>query len=176
LGELPVTSTTHNTYTNPGSVAQFDFHQSEKSTVSLSCLSFLSSNDLMESVRDWYLVTSVFITKLHTNLRVFIELEYLQPIDVRLRDLVVQKMQRVENTHCLHSLQLSPFLDFDCLFINFLCHNSWSWCSIGIWFQGERTLSHFIILKDMYHMILSLILENRQLTCVCLFHNPSKPH
>jgi hypothetical protein len=25
-------------------------------------------------------------------------------------------MQGVENTHCLHSLQLSPFLAFDCLF------------------------------------------------------------
>jgi len=43
---------------------------------------------------------------LSTNLRVLIELEYLQPIDVRLRDLVDQDMQRVENTHCLHSFQL----------------------------------------------------------------------
>ena len=48
LGEL--VSTARNTYANPGSVAQFDFHQSDKSNVSLSLLSFLSSNDLMESV------------------------------------------------------------------------------------------------------------------------------
>jgi hypothetical protein len=34
-----------------------------------------------------------------TNLRVLIQLEYLQPIDVRHRDLVAQDMQRVENTH-----------------------------------------------------------------------------
>ena len=36
---------------NPGSVVQFDFHQSDKSNVSLSLLTFLSSNDLMESDR-----------------------------------------------------------------------------------------------------------------------------
>ncbi len=53
---------------------------------------------------------------LSTNLRVIIELEYLQPIDVRLRDLVAEDMKRVENTHCLHSLQVIPFLTFDCLF------------------------------------------------------------
>ena len=27
--------------------------------------------------------------------------------------------------------------------IHFLCHNSWSWCSIGIWFQGwKHTARH----------------------------------
>ncbi len=45
LGEL--VSTARNTYVNPGSVAQFDFHQSDKSNVSLPLPSFLSSNDLM---------------------------------------------------------------------------------------------------------------------------------
>ncbi len=34
------------------------------------------------------------------------ELEYLQLIDVRHRDLVSQDMKRVENTHCLPSLQI----------------------------------------------------------------------
>jgi hypothetical protein len=53
---------------------------------------------------------------LRTNRRVLIELEFLEPIDVRLRDLVTQDIHRVENTHYLHSLQLIPFLDFDCLF------------------------------------------------------------
>jgi hypothetical protein len=43
FGEL--VSTVHNTYVNPDSVAQFDFHQSDKSNVSLPLLSFLSSND-----------------------------------------------------------------------------------------------------------------------------------
>jgi hypothetical protein len=42
LGELVSTART-------GSVAQFDFHQSDKSNV-LPLVSFLSSNDLMESV------------------------------------------------------------------------------------------------------------------------------
>ena len=59
LGEL--VSTAQNTYVNPGSVAQFDFHQSDKSNVSLPLLSFLPSNDLMESVRVWYHMNSVFI-------------------------------------------------------------------------------------------------------------------
>jgi hypothetical protein len=45
-----------------------------------------------------------------TNLMVLIELEYLKLIDVRHRDLVAQDMQQVENTHCLHSRHLSPFL------------------------------------------------------------------
>jgi hypothetical protein len=49
LGEL--VNTARNTYVNTGNVAQFDFHQSDKSNVSLSWLSFLSSNDLMESVQ-----------------------------------------------------------------------------------------------------------------------------
>ena len=52
LGEL--VSTTRNTYANPGSVAQFDFHQSDKAKVSFPLLSFLSSNDLMEPARAWY--------------------------------------------------------------------------------------------------------------------------
>jgi hypothetical protein len=104
LGEF--VRTARNTYVNPGSVAQFDFHQSDKTKVSFPLLSFLSSNDLMEPARAWYFMTSVFHhLNLSTNLRVLIELEYLQPIDVRLRDLVAQDMQWVENTHCLHSLQ-----------------------------------------------------------------------
>jgi hypothetical protein len=52
LGEL--VSSVRNTYANPGSVPEFDFHQSDKSNVSLPLLSFLSSNDLMESARVWY--------------------------------------------------------------------------------------------------------------------------
>jgi hypothetical protein len=56
----------------------------------------------------------------HSTTRVLIELEYLQPIDVRHRDLVAQDMQGVENTHCLHLIQLNPFLAFDCLFNFFL--------------------------------------------------------
>ena len=39
LGEL--VSTARNTYVNPGSVAQFDFHQSDKSNVSLHSLEHL---------------------------------------------------------------------------------------------------------------------------------------
>jgi hypothetical protein len=77
LGEL--VSTARNTYANPGNVPQFDFHQSDKSNVSLPLISFLSSNDLMESV-----VPHEFgfhQLSLCTNLRVSIELEYLQPID-----------------------------------------------------------------------------------------------
>ena len=62
LGEL--VSTARNTYANPGSVAQFDFHQSDKSNVSFPLLSFLSSNDLMETARAWYFMTSVFITSI----------------------------------------------------------------------------------------------------------------
>ena len=38
LGEL--VSTAHNTYVNTGSVAQFDFHQTDKSNVSFPLLSF----------------------------------------------------------------------------------------------------------------------------------------
>ncbi len=53
---------------------------------------------------------------IRTNLRVLIQLEYLQPIDVRHLDLVAQDRQRVENTHCRHSRQLKPFLAFHCLF------------------------------------------------------------
>ncbi len=49
--------TARNTYGNPGSVAQFDFHQSDKSKVSFPLLSFLSSNDLMDPVRVWYFMT-----------------------------------------------------------------------------------------------------------------------
>jgi hypothetical protein len=52
LGEF--VRTARNTYVNPGSVTQFDFHQSDKSNVSFPLLSFLSSNDLMETARDWY--------------------------------------------------------------------------------------------------------------------------
>ena len=37
---------------------------------------------------------------LFPNLRVLIQLEYLQPIDVRHRDPVARDMQRVDNTHC----------------------------------------------------------------------------
>jgi hypothetical protein len=77
LGEL--VNTARNTYTNPGSVTQFDFHQSEKSNVSLPLISFLSSNVFMESV-----VPHEFgfhHLSLSTNLRVPIEVEYLQPID-----------------------------------------------------------------------------------------------
>ncbi len=43
-----------NTYVNPGSVAQFDFHQSDNSNVSFPLISFLSSSDLMDSERVWY--------------------------------------------------------------------------------------------------------------------------
>ena len=77
LGEL--ISTARNTYANPGSVAQFDFHKSDKSNVSLPLVSFLSSNDLMESVVPHEF--GLHHLSLHTNLRVSIELEYLQPID-----------------------------------------------------------------------------------------------
>jgi hypothetical protein len=42
LGEL--VSTARNTYANAGSVAQFDFHQSDKSKLSFPLLSFLSSD------------------------------------------------------------------------------------------------------------------------------------
>ncbi len=42
LGEL--VSTAHNTNVNPGSVPEFDFHQSDKSNVSLHLLSFLGSS------------------------------------------------------------------------------------------------------------------------------------
>jgi hypothetical protein len=45
LGDL--VSTARNTYVNPVSVAQIDFHQSDKSNVSFS-------NDLMEPARAWY--------------------------------------------------------------------------------------------------------------------------
>jgi hypothetical protein len=62
LGEL--VSTACNTYANAGSVAQFDFHQSDKSKESFPLLSFLSSNDLMESARAWYFMNSVFITSI----------------------------------------------------------------------------------------------------------------
>jgi len=114
LGELVITA--RNTYTNLGSVAQFDFHKSDNSNVSVPLLSFLSSSDLMESTRAWLFHDFGFHhLNLTTNLRVIVQLEYLQPIDVRHRDLVSQDMQRVENTHCLHSRQLSPFLYFDCL-------------------------------------------------------------
>ncbi len=54
-------------------------------------------------IRVWYFMTLVFI-------------EYLQPIDSRHRNLVGQDIYRVENTYCLHSRHLSPFLDFDCVF------------------------------------------------------------
>ena len=93
LGEL--VSTVRNTYVNPDSAVQFDFHQSDKSI--LDDFGFHQLN-------------------LRTNLMVLIELEYFQLIDVRHGDLVSQDIQRVENTHCLHSRQVSPFLDFDCLF------------------------------------------------------------
>ena len=89
LGEL--VSTAHNTYTNTGNVSQFDFHhcQSDKSTVSFPVLSFVSSNDVMESGRTWYFMSSVFHhLNLNTNLRVIIELEYLQPIDVNVSQLL----------------------------------------------------------------------------------------
>jgi hypothetical protein len=58
VGELM--STPRNTYANAGSVAQFDFHQSEKSKVSVPLLSFLSSNGLMEPGRVSYFMTSAF--------------------------------------------------------------------------------------------------------------------
>jgi hypothetical protein len=61
LGELA--STACNTYANAGNVAQFDFHQSGKSKVSFPLLSFVSSNDVMESARAWYFMTLV----LHCN-------------------------------------------------------------------------------------------------------------
>jgi hypothetical protein len=48
LGEF--VRTARNTYTNSGSVVQFDFHQSDKSNVTLPSISFLSSNELMETV------------------------------------------------------------------------------------------------------------------------------
>ena len=80
LGEL--VSTARNTYANPGNVPQFDFHQSDKSNVSfLPLLSFLSSNDLMESVVPHEFGFHWSHLSLCTNLRVSIELEYLQPID-----------------------------------------------------------------------------------------------
>ena len=47
LGEF--VRTPRNTYANAGSVAQFDFHQSDTSKFSFPLLSFLFSNDLMES-------------------------------------------------------------------------------------------------------------------------------
>ncbi len=65
---VKLVSTTHNTYVNPGSVAQFDFHQSDKSNTCLLLISFLSSNDLMESFRVWYLMCSVVITSIYTRI------------------------------------------------------------------------------------------------------------
>ena len=49
LGKL--VSTARNTYVNAGSVEQIDFHQSDKSKVTFPLLSFLSSNDFMETER-----------------------------------------------------------------------------------------------------------------------------
>jgi hypothetical protein len=66
LGEL--VSTSRNTYVNPRSVPEFDFHQSDESNVSLPLLSFLSSNDLMESVRAWYHMNAVFIASIGTRI------------------------------------------------------------------------------------------------------------
>ena len=63
MGEL--VSTACNTYANAGSVAQFDFHQSDKSNVPSPLLAFLSWNYFMESARAWYFMTSgVFITSI----------------------------------------------------------------------------------------------------------------
>ena len=62
LGEL--VSTARNTYVNAGNVAQFDFHQSDKSKVSFPLLSFHSLNELMEASRAWYFLTSVSITSI----------------------------------------------------------------------------------------------------------------
>jgi hypothetical protein len=61
---------------------------------------------------------------LRTNCRGLIQLEYLQPIDVRHRDFVAQDMQRVENTHCRHSHQLSPSLAFRCLLPEIDCRSN----------------------------------------------------
>ena len=85
-------STARNTYANAGSVAQFDFHQTDESKVSFPLLSFLSSNDLMQSASAWYFMTSVFITliRLLSNVKVLIQLQYVQTIDVRHRDFVAK--------------------------------------------------------------------------------------
>ena len=52
------------TLVNADSFAQFDFHQSDMSKVSFPLSPFLSTNDLMESVRVWYVMTSVFMTSI----------------------------------------------------------------------------------------------------------------
>ena len=83
-------STARNTYVNARSVAQFDFHQSDESNVSLPSLSCLPSDDLIVSARAWYFMTSVFITsiRLLSNVKVLIQLHYVQTINVRHRDFV----------------------------------------------------------------------------------------
>jgi hypothetical protein len=82
FGEL--VSTARNTYANAGRVAKFDFHQSIQSKVSFPWLSNLSS-----SARAWYFMTSVFHhLNMRSNLRVLIQLQYFEPIDVKHRVLV----------------------------------------------------------------------------------------
>ncbi len=103
-------NTARNTYVNPGSVAQFDFHQSDKSKVSFPLLSFLSSNDSDGTSQSLVLHDFGFHhLNLRTNLRVLIELEFLEPIDVRLRDLVAQDI-------------LSPTLVSSDMDIHFVTH------------------------------------------------------
>jgi hypothetical protein len=60
----------------------FDFHESYKSKVSFPLLSFVSSNGVMELARAWYFTT------LRTNFWVLVELDYLQPIDVKVSQLL----------------------------------------------------------------------------------------
>jgi hypothetical protein len=61
---------------------------------------------------------------LHHNLRVLRQLEYLEPFDIRHSDLVGQDIQRIENTHSLHSIHLSPSLDFNCAFPVVYCRSN----------------------------------------------------
>jgi hypothetical protein len=107
---------------NAGSVAQFDFHQSSKSksVLPLAILHVLEwldggSKSLVFHEFGFHHLNlrTVGISGCSYNLYIF------QPIDVSQTprsSSVAQDMQRVENTHCLYSRQLSPFLDFHCLF------------------------------------------------------------
>ncbi len=96
-----------NTYVNPGSVAQFDFHQSDNSNVSFPLISFLSSSDLMDSERVWYFMTSGFITSIWPRIsNKLLDMQGLQPSLHQLDEIIL-----VEEGHV--GLNVNPTILMD---------------------------------------------------------------